>query len=165
LKKRIFFIFLALCFPNLLEAEWTQEIVEAATLEIQKTSPSWTIEETIAILKEYEGPEPSIQTIGRKEGKFNITLNGETILINGKDITGNLGSKITHGDNSPIFENVDNSQIAVGEKATASKETKKTSINLAFIFAISLSIPLSVSFVFNIILLKKLKKERKSRNN
>ena len=40
-----------------------------------------------------------------------IEVMGESILINGKDISGNLGSKTTQGANSPIIEDVTGSQI------------------------------------------------------
>ncbi|MBN1694661.1 hypothetical protein JW879_04565 [candidate division WOR-3 bacterium] len=161
MKKTYVFIFLLLCFPTFLRAEWTQEEIETITSEIRKKLPSWKIEATAEILKESEGSGEHIEKIKTNEGEISIKIMGKTVLLDGKDISGNLGSKITYGDNSPIMEDVDNSQIAVGDQATA----KKTSINLFLILAISLSIPLSVSFVFNIILLKKLKKERKSRNN
>lgn len=39
---------------------------------------------------------------------------GDTVLLNGKDVTGNLGSKIAHGDHSPIIEDIQNSQITTG---------------------------------------------------
>jgi hypothetical protein len=167
LKKICVFIFLLLCFPTLLKASWTQEEIETITSEIQKKLPFWKIEETVEILKTSESRGGKfIDSRQNDEGKkIIIEIMGKTILLDGKDITGNLGSKITHGNYSPILENIDNSPIAVGDQAIATKETKKTNINIAFIFAISLSIPLSVSFVFNIILFRKLKKKRKSRNN
>ncbi len=162
LKKTCFFIFLILCSPTLLKASWTQEEIETITSEIQKKLPSWKTEETVEILKESESRGGQyIDARQTDEGRISIKIMGKTVLLDGKDITGNLGSKITHGNNSPIIENVDNSEIAVGDQATAYKETKKTSINLSLILAISFYLYIPISVVIYIILFRKLKKQRR----
>jgi len=167
LKKICVLIFLLLCFPTLLKASWTQEEIETITSEIQKKLPFWKIEETVEILKISESRGGKfIDSRQNEEGKkIIIEIMGKTILLDGKDITGNLGSKITHGNYSPILENIDNSPIAVGDQAIATKETKKTNINLSFTLSIAFCLYVPISIVIYIILLRKLKKERSLKNS
>lgn len=91
-------------------------LCERLTAEMGKYLDDWTEQKSILLLKEAEmsdeltkpfGVFPtnivSVKTIGR----------GKVILINGKDISGNLGSKITHGDKSHIIDNISNSEINI----------------------------------------------------
>ena len=153
MKKIIPFLFLILfCIP-VAKAEWNQEKIKGLTKEIQKEIKEWTIEDTKLMLREAKfasdynfarfsnGKMVSIKVIG-----------GETVLLNGKDISGHLGSKITHGDNSPIIEDIVDSQIAVGKQATVSGK------NINFNLTIALSFALTISFVFNLCFIRKIKK-------
>ncbi len=77
-----------------------QEKAQLLTEYIQKTHPEWTYEKSLHTIIDAKGwvewttgPDPAIKIMG------------ETILVGGKDITGNLGSKTTTGDYSPIVEN------------------------------------------------------------
>ncbi len=56
-------------------------------------------------------------TLSDSDGKIiaRIQIMGETVLTNGKDISGNLGSKTTYGDKSPIIENVSDSTLNFGD--------------------------------------------------
>ena len=82
-----------------------------------------------------------------------IEVMGESILINGKDISGNLGSKSTQGANSPIIEDVTGSQITTGNSSPISRQSNYT-------ISISLSLALSVSLVANLYLLKKMREQK-----
>lgn len=77
-----------------------QEKAQLLTTYIQKTNSEWTYEKSLYAIMDAKGyaewvsgPEPAIKIMG------------DTILVGGKDITGNLGSKTTSGDYSPIVEN------------------------------------------------------------
>ncbi len=77
-------------------------------------------------------------------------------MLNGIDISGNLGSKTTHGDNSPIIEDVQNSQITTGAKSPIQKDVESTSFNITF----TLSLALSLSLVLNIALAVAFRRQR-----
>lgn len=150
----ILFFVIALLSTNV-RANWSQENINQITKEIQKNIPDWTAEKSIDILNKSESFGHYTKAIPTDKGIIRIEIVGETILINGKDISGNLGSKITHGNNSPIIGDVKDSQVAIGEQATAKKETKILKINLY------LSIAFTVSFITNIYLGVKLKFKKK----
>jgi hypothetical protein len=82
-----------------------------------------------------------------------IEVLGESILVDGKDMSGNLGSKTTHGANSPIIEDVNGSQITTGNSSPISRQSNYT-------ISISLSLALSASLVANLYLLKKMREQR-----
>jgi len=159
MKKIALSPLLILLLVLLVSANWTQEEMNQITNEIQKSIDSWTIEDTAQMLHEAQSSGEYLQTVLTDKGMVSIKIMGETILLNGKDISGNLGSKITHGDNSPIIEDVKDSQIAIGDKAEIRDDTKTTNINLNI--TLVFSIALSLSFIFNIYLFFSRRKVKK----
>lgn len=87
-----------------------------------------------------------------------VEVFGGSILVNGKDLSGNLGSRTTYGSNSPIVEDVRNSQITTGSGSPITQTTSSYSIN------ISLSIALSLSVILNLYLLRQQRKLSAKKN-
>ena len=142
----LFILFALVIIPNV-KADWN---VEKITKEMQGNIDDWTIDDTLQILEKARAGLYS-ETRGTYKGKVIIQITGETFLLNGKDISGNLGSKITHGDNSPIIEDIEDSQIAIGNQAKASEKNTNFNLNIVLSFAFT------ISFAFNIYFYKKLK--------
>jgi hypothetical protein len=163
MKKTFYMMVLGLIFlsPSLVKSELSEEKIKKITQELQKELPNWTENDTTNLLQEAKSGEISrtIMTDPDK-GATSIKVIGETILLNGKDITGNLGSKTTHGNYSPIIEEVNNSQIAIGSQNKLRNETKNTNVSLN----IFLSIAFPISFASNIFFVVKLLKARKKPN-
>lgn len=155
----IFAMILAvLLSPILAAAEWTQQQVQDLTTEFRKYKQNWTIQQTEDILKKSKNVGTFQTGIRADNGNLvGIEIKGNTVLLNGKDITGNLGSKTTYGDNSPIIEDIQNSQITTGDKSPIQKDVARIK---TFNISISLSIALTVSVIFNISLYRKLKKQK-----
>jgi len=82
-----------------------------------------------------------------------VSVIGESILVDGKDLSGNLGSKTTNGDNSPIIEDVSGSQITTGNSSPISRQSNYT-------ISISLSLALSASIAANLYLLRRMKTQK-----
>ena len=83
-------------------------------------------------------------------GNMVIILSGETILFNGIDITGNLGSKATYGDYSPIID-IKDSKVNLGN-FSGDKNAFYT------IIAMLLAIPSSIIAIRKLTNMKKGKK-------
>ena len=160
-------------FPLFSEAQPTEQKIETITRELQKYKSSWTIQETTKLLRDAQNVAMDIHVLTDDTGKIRklTVLGGETVMIDGKDISGNLGSKTTHGNNSPIIEDVKDSQIAIGDHAKANNEeitdsqvakgdknilSKKFEIN--FKLFVTLSIAFTLSLAFNIYTFRKIKK-------
>jgi NADH:ubiquinone oxidoreductase subunit len=144
-------------------AAWTPERLDAATEYMQHYRKSWTRADTDALVA--NGPDHAVSTPGSVTGSIDddnwrrvpVVVTGDSILVNGKDISGNLGSKTTHGTNSPIIENVRDSQVATGQGSSATNNTtSNVTVN------VSLSIALSFSVVLNLYLLLRLRRRRLS---
>lgn len=148
--------------PILATAEWTQQQVQDLTTEFRKYKQNWTIQQTEDLLKKSKN-DGTLQTgIRADNGNFvGIEIKGHTVLLDGKDITGNLGSKTTYGDNSPIIEDIQNSQITTGDKSPIQKDITRTTIfNIHIVIYFALSIALTVSFIFNIAFYRRFRKQK-----
>ena len=151
-----------LCGAVSANAQWTDAKKQAVTDYMHQFRQDWTLDDTELLLegKVPHGAEanvfinnrPSNMRLKADDGRsIPIEVFGESILLNGKDISGNLGSKITHGANSPIIEDVNNSQISTGDKSPITQR------NPVYAISISLSLALSLSVVANLYLLKKMR--------
>jgi len=69
-----------------------------------------------------------------------IKVMGDTVFLNGKDITGTLSSNTTYGNNSPIIQNNTNSNIVVGEKNSSAQQGVSYSMTITASFALTLSV-------------------------
>ena len=144
-------------------AEWSAEKQAFITDYMHRYRRDWTLADTQQMA---QGTVPHTEATVFIEGRpinsrlmaddgrpISVEVFGQSILIDGKDLSGNLGSKTTSGTNSPIIENVTGSQIATGPGSSIVKDTSSTvSVN------ISLSIALSVSVVLNLYLLRELRR-------
>lgn len=91
------------CLPVLASGEWRGDTVNNVTVYMQTCFKAWTEQDSLKMLEEStHSGEYSTMVVGEKTCRVKIV--GETVLINGKDISGNLGSKTTYGNNSPIIE-------------------------------------------------------------
>jgi hypothetical protein len=144
-------------------AEWTEEKKKAVTEYMQQYRRDWTFQDTELLLKGkvpyaaeagvFVNGRPIDMGIRTDDGRrIPIEVFGESILVDGKDVSGNLGSKTTYGSHSPIIEDVRNSQITTGNSSPVSKDT-----HFGLTINLSLSIALSLSFVLNLYLLRKIR--------
>jgi len=96
---------------SLCRADLSPEEVSRVTTEIQKFEPKWTDKQTQeATSRGRNGLAMSAY------GSFRLKVEGDTVWVNGKQITGNLGTNITY-KNSPTIVNPQNSQFAIGDNA------------------------------------------------
>lgn len=128
MKYTVLIILLILLVPFSVKAEWTDDKVSAITESIQKKYSSWTSKDTKDMLERASHAGHSYNPIITDKGMIRIEIIGETVLLDGKDISGNLGSKTTYGPNSPIVENVKDSQIAIGSSNQIIEKNKDTQI-------------------------------------
>lgn len=162
IARVILMIFLLPFVYAMMAYSWEQEELDNITVELKKYDSSWDYWKTVDLLKKASHIHNYIDSIG----KVGMTIfDGKTIIVNGKDITGNLGNKTTYGSNSPIINNIEDSQVAIGEKAMVNVDNKKTVINIIIeiitniYFSISMTIGLTISAIYNIILVRKHKKK------
>lgn len=162
-------IVLLLTFLPAYAADWTDEKKIAVTEYMRDFRHEWTGEDTEQLVRgawqniKYleahviiSGRPADLKFFADDGQRIPVELFGDTILVGGKDISGNLGSKTTHGANSPIIENVQNSQLATGERSVISTDTN---INLSI--TLSLSIALTASVVMNLYLLRKRRSKKR----
>lgn len=170
------------------QAEWTEVKINHITREIRKIDASWTTQKTVEHLNRASNAGIYSAALNTAKGVlFRIVITGESVLLDGRDISGNLGSKTTHGDNSPIIENVENSQIvtgnkssigsnnnkitavkniknsqvSIGDNSTVAKNTSsKVSLNISLYLGFSLSVILNLYFIF----IRKRKKNKGGRS-
>lgn len=160
-----FAVFIAIfSFPLSTRAQSAEQKIENITTELQKYKSSWTTQKTIRLLQDAQNVMMDVRVLIDDTGKTRklTVLGGETVMVDGQDISGNLGSKTTHGDNSPIIEDVKDSQIAIGGHSKAHEEiidsqvvrgdknllSRKIEIN--FNLFVTLSIAFTFSLGFNI---------------
>jgi len=137
-----------------LEAAQSSAKINSITEHLQVYRHDWTAKDTQELLKGASGHGMQFTSILADDGnQVKLTITGDTVLVEGKDISGNLGSKTTTGANSPIIEDVRDSQIATGDKSSATN-TQTTNYTLS----ISLSVALSVSIALNAYLLRRASK-------
>jgi hypothetical protein len=147
-------------------AEWSAEKKNAVTEYMQQYRRDWTLQDTEALSR---GNVPYAEATVFVEGRpVNLRLKaddgrqipvevfGGSILVDGKDLSGNLGSKTTYGSNSPIVEDVRNSQITTGAGSPIT-QTKSS-----YTISISLSLALSLSVVLNLYLWRRMRKGKLS---
>lgn len=144
-------------------AEWTEQKKNQVTQYMQQYRHDWTLADTQLMSQGrvphttatvYIENRPLNLRLVADDGRLiPIEVLGQSILVDGKDLSGNLGSKTTQGANSPIIENVTGSQIATGQGSSVTKDsTSSVTIN------ISLSIALSVSVALNLYLLREVRR-------
>lgn len=148
-------------------AEWSEEKKNAVTEYMQQYRRDWTLRDTEALSTGkvhyseatvfVEGRPINLRLKADDGRKIPVEVFGGSILVDGKDLSGNLGSKTTYGSNSPIVEDVRNSQITTGAGSPITQTTSTYTINL------TLSVALSLSVVLNLYLLRRQRKlsERK----
>jgi len=147
-------------------AEWSDAKKSAVTEFMQQYRRNWTLQDTESLSKGnvpyteatvfVEGRPTNLRLKADDGRRIPIEVFGESILVDGKDLSGNLGSKTTYGTNSPIVENVRNSQITTGASSPISRS------NSSYTISISLSLALSVSIVLNLYLLRRAQRRRRS---
>ena len=141
---RILFAAVALFVASTTWAAWTPERLDAVTEYMRQFRKDWTRADTDELVT--NGPKRAVNLAGSvssgliyddKGGRVAIVITGDSMLVNGKDISGNLGSKTTHGANSPIIENIRNSQIATAEHSTATNAaTSHVTVNVSLSIAL-----------------------------
>lgn len=145
-------------------AQWPEAKKQAITEYMQQYRLDWTPQDTELLAQGKVPPHaeadvfinnrPVNLRIRADDGRLiPIEVLGESLLVNGKDISGNLGSKTTHGANSPIIEDVRGSQISTGNRSPITGPSNYT-------VSISLSVALSVSLGLNLYFLKKMRQRR-----
>jgi len=151
MKKALMMLVVILFFPCIVIAFLTEDQKNKFTEEMQKHDSKWTAEQTN---KKIEEMRNSSSYTGLHKG-ISIDRRGNTVLVNGRDITGNLGSKTTYGRNSPIMEDVKDSQVAIGDESRVEKDTQTTSFSITIPLSVSLcslginviSVPFSIYFL------------------
>lgn len=141
---------------------WSPQKIEQATEYLQQYRKQWSRADTEALLAGHgeravniggtaDSGGTSMASIATDDGRrISLVASGDSLLIDGKDVTGNLGSKTTYGSNSPIIDNIKDSQIAAGSQNRVGRDTTTN-----YSLTISLSLALSVSVVLNLYLLRK----------
>jgi hypothetical protein len=168
-SKTLLYLLVGCCYSPLFvtvsyAAQWPEAKRQAITEYMQQYRRDWTRQDTDLLAQGQVPPHaeadvfinnrPSNLRIRADDGRvIPLEVLGESLLVNGKDISGNLGSKTTHGANSPIIEDVSGSQISTGNNSPITGRSNYT-IN------ISLSIALSVSLALNLYFLKKIRQRR-----
>jgi hypothetical protein len=144
-------------------ADWPEEKKRVVTEQMQKCRREWSFHDT-ELMSQGNVPHAEADVFVNNR-PINLRLRcddgqlvpvevfGDSVLVNGKDLSGNLGSKTTHGANSPIIEDISNSQIATGDKSSINQQRSYT-------ISISLSVALSLSVVFNLYFLLRLRKRK-----
>ena len=145
-------------------ADWSDDKKAIITEYMQQYRRDWTLADTDLMS---HGTIPHTQASVFVEGRplnqkliaddgrrVPVEVFGQSVLVDGKDLSGNLGSRTTHGANSPIIENVTGGQIAAGQGNTIAKDTTTSSVSIN----VSLSIALSVSVGLNLYLLRELRR-------
>ena len=86
------------------------------TEAINKTNPKWTYDESLRLIQDARGSGTRFITVSTDNGTYSISIMGDTILLNGKDITGsfltNVTNVTTYGNNSPAIFQPGNSSKA-----------------------------------------------------
>jgi len=153
------------------QAAWSKEKTEQATEYLRQYRKDWSINDTLAFLSGGANNSVNIGGDSKEGGTTYLTIKaddgrlislmatGQSLLVDGKDVTGNLGSKTTYGTNSPIIEDVKDSQIAAGSQNTVSRDTTTN-----YSLTISLSLALSVSVALNLHLLRRSKTQARDQS-
>lgn len=140
-----FLIELAVATPAF--ARWTDGEIAKLTLEVQKRAASWRIEDTRKMLEGAANTGTTMQPVFTSDGPIMIQIMGKTVLIDGEDVTGRLGSKTTYGANSPIIGDVTESQVTTGDESPIPIKN----------YTFHLSIALTLSLATNLYLVARLR--------
>jgi hypothetical protein len=164
--KGIAWLFLFLCILATATsgaAPWSATKKQAITKYMQQYRHDWTEQDTELMSQGnvphteadvYVNGKPINLRLKTDDGRLiPVSVIGESILVDGKDLSGNLGSKTTNGDNSPIIEDVSGSQITTGNSSPISRQSNYT-------ISISLSLALSASIAANLYLLRRMKTQK-----
>lgn len=155
--------------PMSAQAAWSREKTEQVTDYLRQYRKDWTSANTDDFLTgkgqtvnmggaAQDGGTTTL-TIRTDDGRaISLVATGQSLLVDGKDVTGNLGNKTTYGANSPIIENIKDSQVAAGAQNSVARDTTTN-----YSLTISLSLALSVSVVLNLYLLRKTQLRGRSR--
>lgn len=137
-SKIVFLTFMF--FSSMAYAALTDLQKSTITRMLKTKIPDWSEEKTNDMLNQAKNAGDFTAVYG---GGTKIKIMGDTVFIDGKDVTGTLGSKNTYGDNSPIVENNTDSHIATGPNAKI-----ENSVNLKIVFPLSLSLVGSIGLNF-----------------
>jgi hypothetical protein len=124
---------LVLLGASLAAAAYTPQQIAEITGRIQKETkmPQWQDADTEELLKGAEHVGFQSTTIATPAGIVKVQIfGGSTILIGGKDVTGNLGSKTTLGPNSPIIDG-DGNQVNIGNNTSTTSITFSPAMKVA----------------------------------
>lgn len=138
-----------LVFPFIAHGQWTEEKIQALTSRFQEYNSTWTRQDTTKLLRNSQDVKLKFEEFKDNSGRTRkiTVMGGMTVLIDGIDISGNLGSKTTHGNNSPIIEDVRDSQITTGDESSIQKDvTSSTSFKISVSLSIALTLSLLVNF-------------------
>jgi hypothetical protein len=147
-------------------AEWSAEKKEAVTEYMQQYRRAWSLQDTEALARgsvphsqysvSIEGRAINQRIIADDGRRIPVEVFGQSVLVDGKDLSGNLGSKTTYGTNSPIIEGVRNSQVTTGNSSSITATTSNTSNTT---INVSLSIALTLSVAGNLYLWRRLRRK------
>jgi len=152
-----------LVIPFVAQGEWTEGKLQALTSKFQEYKSTWTPQDTASLLRNSQNTGMNVEVFKDNSGRTRkiTVMGGTSVLVDGKDISGNLGSKTTHGNNSPIIDNVEDSQITTGNRSPIEKDVEKTtSFKIHIGLHIALSVALTISVLANIVSCRTLKMER-----
>jgi len=96
-----------LLFVSIINADFSQEKIEAITKEMQIYFPSWDDDKTIQKIQQAKSTGSVMGSITNGKVVVSINIIGDSFIINGKDVTGNLGKKEIHQPFSHLFEKVE----------------------------------------------------------
>lgn len=138
-------------------AEPNNELVLKITEVMKAKIPSWSEKDTLKYLSVAKNSGDYQAVFSIENGKMvRLKIMGDTVLIDGKDISGNLGNKTTHGSNSPIIETPINSPFTTGNNSPQIESLLY--INIAKI-GFPLSIALNFLLVFGIVHRRRFEKQ------
>lgn len=147
--RRVFIVLAAVLATSSAYGTWSNEKLEAATTALQQYQKKWRLQDTVSLIEgKYVDPASTTPTVTfGGEGKdhppsqitasivaddrreISVTIMGESMIVDGKDVTGNLGSKTTYGANSPILGSINSSQVVIGGGNSVAKDTTESTNN------------------------------------
>lgn len=150
MNKILLVLMLIVVVAGVAYASWEESELRSVTEEFKKHDSTWDYWKTIAMLTSASHSSHYLGGVGG----VGVSIQGKTILLDGKDITGHLGNKTTYGKNSPIIDRIDNSELAIGDKpqVISDKRTTQTNIFVKILTNIYYSVAVTFVLCLNIVL-------------